>query len=110
MEPTAQRNGHLWQTCGYSIGSPSAKQKLGASYLRLGSGKVIPEISDIGVSVLAGRLSAPKNLLKVSHSMVSARHGSRILSALDLHVWNHVLAERFGAPPNGPVRTSVPFR
>jgi len=60
-----------------------------------------PGISDIGVSVVAGRSSAPKNLLKVSHSMVSACHGSRILLALDRHVRNPVLAERFGARPTG---------
>jgi len=67
-------------------------------------------ISDIGVSVVAGVSSAPKNLLEVSHSTVSPRHGSRILLALDRHVRSHVLAERFGAPPNGSVWTSVPFR
>jgi len=75
----------------------------------LGSGKAISGISDIGVSVVAGGSFAPKNLWKVAHSMVSACHGSCILLALDRHVRNHVLAERFGAPPNGPVWTSVPF-
>jgi len=42
--------------------------------------------------------------------MVSACHEAGILLGLDGHVWSHVLAERFGAPPNGPVWTSVPFR
>ena len=73
-------------------------------------GKAISGISDNGVSVVAGRSPVPKNLSKVSHSMVSACHGSRILLALDRHVRNHVLAERFGGPPNGPAWTSVPFR
>jgi len=49
----------------------------------LGSGKSILRISDIAVSVVAGRSSAPKNLLKVSHSMVSAWDGSHIPLALD---------------------------
>jgi len=34
----------------------------------LGSGKAISRISDNGVSVVAGRSSAPKNLLKVSQA------------------------------------------
>jgi len=59
--------------------------------------------------VVAGRSSAPKSLLKVSHSMVSAWHRSRIQLALDLPVRNQVLAERFEEPPNEPVWTSVPF-
>jgi len=110
MEPTDQPNGHVWETCGLSTGSPTSKPKLGASYLKFGLGQGYPGISGIGVSVAAGRSSAQKNLLKVSHSMVPAFHGSLILLALDRHVRNHVSAQRSGAPPNGPVWTSVPFR
>jgi len=85
-------------------------QNLARHISSLGSGKATPGISDIGVSVVAGRSSAQKNLLKVFHSIVSACHESGILLVLDRHVRNHVLAERFGAPPKGPVWTSVPFR
>jgi len=51
------------------------------------------------------------NLLRSqSISGLCDRHGSAILLALDGHARNRGLAERFGAPPNGPVWTSVPFR
>jgi len=36
MEPTAQHNGHMCATCGPATGFPSAKPKLGASYLKFG--------------------------------------------------------------------------
>ena len=38
------------------------------------------------------------------------RHGPAILLALDGLVRTHFFAGRFGAPPNGPVWTPVPFR
>jgi len=42
MEPTAQPNGHVWETCGPSTGSPTAKPNLGASYFKLELGQGYP--------------------------------------------------------------------
>jgi len=42
IEPTAQPNGHVWETCGLDTGSPSAKPNLGTSYLKLGLGQGYP--------------------------------------------------------------------
>jgi len=39
MEPTAQPNRHVCATCGPATGSPTAKPKLGASYLKFGLGQ-----------------------------------------------------------------------
>jgi len=39
MEPTAQPNGHVCATCGPATGSPTAKPKLGASYLKFELGQ-----------------------------------------------------------------------
>jgi len=108
-QPPAQppRVGNVWPFYWLSKRQAKTRRVISQFWDRA---RLSPGISDIGDSVVAGLSSAPKNLLKVSHSMVSACHGSRILLALDRHVRNHVLAERFGAPPNGPVWTSVPFR
>jgi len=43
MEPTAQPNGHVWEMCGHSTGSPTAKPKLGASYLKFVFGHGYPQ-------------------------------------------------------------------
>jgi len=106
----AQPNGHVWVTSGPATGSPSAGPKLAHHVSILGCCR---RSQTVGL-FYGGRNIRPgptMNLLRSqSISGLCDRHGSAILLALDGHVRNHVLAERFGAPPNGPVWISVPFR
>jgi len=110
MEPTAQPNGHVWEPCGSSTGSPTAKPKLGVSYLKLGLGQIYPP------DIRHRRQCCGRPVVRAEESVEGVSlHGvcmGRVTHTIGVGspLRNHVLAERFGAPPNGPVWTSVPFR
>jgi len=109
IEPTAQPSGHVYATFGPATGSPTAKPKLGASYLKfeLGQG-YLQDIRHLRQCCGRPVLRAEESVEGVSlHGVCMPRVTH---PALDRRVRNHVLGERFGAPTNGPVWIPVPFR